>query len=293
MGSASAMDKSSTPAKDDAVPDRPGPALCAYTLAQIDAALEALGDPDVHEGVHLGRKAIRRGRAVLAMGDGLLGPGAGLIDRELRALNRGLSTLRDAHALVELLDRLLRRERKDDVREVLARAREAAVAARAQATEDGMRTDPGLGSRLALLRVLRAAVTALEWDRLTPPGLRMAVADTDLHALQARERACAGGDDADWHRWRRRARRGSHERRALEAAGVPVASASETFDKRTTERLGEAQDLALLLDHCRRDSPFSKDDRHALRARAEPALQRARRRIARGVAERAGACPTD
>ncbi len=293
MGSASATDKASPRAKDDSVPDRPGPALCAYTLAQIDAAQESLGDPDLHEGIHLARKAVRRARAVLALGNGLLGPGAGMIDRELRGLNRGLSTLRDAHALVELLERLLRRERKAELRDVLAHAREAAIAARTQATTDGLRMDPGLHSRRALLRVLRAALTALDWEPLTPAGLRMAVADTGLHALQARERACAGGDDADWHRWRRRARRGSHERRALEAANVPVADSGETFDKRTTERLGEAQDLTLLLEHCRRDSPFSKDDRHALRARAEPALQRARRRIARGVAEHAGACATD
>jgi len=289
MGSGRANDKATTPP----APIAPGPALCDYTCAELDLAHRLLADPDLHEGVHQARKAIRRARAVLAMGDGLLGPGAGLLDRELRTLNNGLSNLRDAHALVEVLDRLLKRERKDPVREVLQRAREAAVLARTRGADAATRSDPGLASRRAMLGVLRAAMAGLDWSRPTPAGLRMAVADSDLRSHEARLRACETGDDDDWHRWRRRARRASHQRRALEALGLPVPQDSARFDKRTTHRLGQAQDLSLLLDHCRADSPFSKEDRTALRERARPALQRARRRIARQVAAPDDACPTD
>ena len=287
MGSGTANDKATPPAALSA----PGPALCDYTRGELDLAHQALGDPDLHEGVHQARKAIRRARAVLAMGDGLLGPGAGLVDRELRTLNDGLSNLRDAHALVEVLDRLLRRERRDEARVVLRRAREAAIVTRARIADAATRSDPGLQSRRAMLEVLRATLVALDWLRPTPAGLRMAVADSDLRSHEARLRACQGGDDDDWHRWRRRARRASHQRRALEAVGVPVSGESPHFDKRTTHRLGEAQDLSMLLDHCRADSPFSKEDRDALRDRARPALHRARRRIARRVTERGDACP--
>ena len=288
MGAASALDKASaTP------PAVPGPALCALACAELESARESLADPDLHEGVHQARKAIRRARAILALGDGLLGPGAGLIDRELRTLNRSLSFLRDAHALVEVLDRLLARERKDATRKVLQRAREAAIAARARIAGAATRSDPGLHARRAMLDVLGAALPALDWTRSTPAGLRMAIADSDLRSHEARLRACESGEDEDWHRWRRRARRAAHQRRALEAVGVPVPPDSDRFDRQTTHRLGQAQDLALLLDHCRRDSPFSKDDRHSLRERAQPALQRARRRIARHVAERRDACTTD
>jgi len=290
MGSGSANDKATPPR---APPSAPGPALCDYTCAELELAHRLLGDPDLHEGVHQARKAIRRARAVLAMGDGLLGPGAGLIDRELRTLNNGLSNLRDSHALVEVLDRLLKRERKEPVREVLLRAREAAVLARTRAADAATRSDPGLASRRAMLEVLRAAMVALDWSRPTPAGLRMAVADSDLRSHEARLRACQTGKDEDWHRWRRRARRASQQRRALDALGLPVPDDSARFDKRTTERLGQAQDLSLLLDHCRGDSPFSKEDRTALRERARPSLQRARRRIARQVAGARDACPAD
>ncbi|WP_394541506.1 hypothetical protein [Lysobacter enzymogenes] len=66
---------------------------------------------------------MRRARATLALGANGLGPGAALVDRELRALNRDLSPLRDAHALVETLDRLLRGELAPQARTLLARAR--------------------------------------------------------------------------------------------------------------------------------------------------------------------------
>jgi len=290
MGSGSANDKATT---QSASPVASRLDLRDYARAELDLAHAALGDPDLHEGVHQARKAIRRARAVLAMGDGLLGPGAGLLDRELRTLNNGLSNLRDGHALVEVIDRLLEREGNDDARAVLQRAREAALVARSRVADAATRSDPGLSSRRAMLHVLRIALTGLDWSRTTPSGLRMAVADSDMRSHEARLRACESGEDDDWHRWRRRARRAAHQRRALQMVGLPVPGDSDHFDKRTTHRLGEAQDLSLLLAHCRRDSPFRNDDRVALRERARPALQRARRRLTRQLAEPRDACQTD
>lgn len=259
----------------------PGLALRDYAQAELQAAEQALGHAgdELHEGVHRARKGLRRARSALALGDGILGPGVGLLDDELKRINTGLSLLRDAHALVETLDRLLKRTRKAATRELLAQVRVEAVAAREARTEGETSADPGLGQRRALIRLLRTAVPALAWDRLTPSALRMALADSDERMQQARARAERKGSDDAWHRWRRRARRASQQRRAMEAAGLTI-EAVAAFDKRTTERLGEAQDLTLLLDHCGRGSPFSKDERQALRKYAEPALERLRRRIA-------------
>jgi CHAD domain-containing protein len=260
----------------------PGPALRDYVLAELDATLQALGQPgdDIHEGIHRARKGLRRVRASLALGDGILGPGVTLIDREIKHLNTGLSGLRDAHALVETLERMHKRVRKDDTRQLFDQARADAVAARTAISEVELSMDPALGQRRGLIEVLAAAVPALDWKRLTPSAARMALADSDDRSQAAREIALRKGRDSDWHRWRRRARRASQQRRALEAVGVNVsASEPEVFDKRTTERLGEAQDLNLLLDHCGKGSPFSKEHRRALRAYAEPALARLRKRI--------------
>ena len=106
-------------------PPSPGPALRDYALAELQAADDALGHAgdELHEGVHRARKGLRRARSALALGDGILGPGVGLLDRELKRINTGLSSLRDAHALVETLDRLLKRTRKAATQQLLAQAR--------------------------------------------------------------------------------------------------------------------------------------------------------------------------
>ncbi|HEY5805285.1 MAG TPA: CHAD domain-containing protein [Lysobacter sp.] len=258
----------------------PGPDLRDYALAELDAALDALAGDDVHEGVHRARKGLRRVRATLALGDGILGPGVELLDREIKHLNTGLSGLRDAHALTETLERLRKRTRKSGIKDLLDQAGAAAIVAREVVAEVELAMDPGLGQRRGMIEVLAAALPALDWERLTPSAARMALADSDDSSRKARDVALGKGRDNDWHRWRRRARRASQQRRALETVGIPVpATEPDVFDKRTTERLGEAQDLTLLLDHCGKDSPFSKADRQALRTYAEPALARLRKRI--------------
>lgn len=258
----------------------PGQALRDFAAAELAAAGDALartGD-DLHEGVHRARKSIRRTRAVLALGDRLLGPGFELVDAQLRRLNDSLSPLRDAHALVETLQRLLDARVAAKTRDALLRALAEAVAARALETEQALVLDPGLRQRQALLRVLGAALVALDWTRLTPSSLRMAVADSDGRALRARKHVLRRGGEADWHRWRRRVRRAGQQRNALLAAGIALAQA-DAFDKRTAERLGNAQDLSLLIDHCGPDSPFSKRECEQLLRYARPALQRLRRRL--------------
>lgn len=258
----------------------PGAALCLHALDELDAASAALADADLHEGVHHARKSLRRVRAMLALGDGILGPGGRLLDRELRRLNEGLSTLRDAHALVETLRRLRKRKRSQASRELLDRAHEAAVVARDASATAALLADPAMEQRRSMIAVVRSALPALAWDRVSANGMRMAIADADARAHKARERAQRSGKDSDWHRWRRRARRASQQRHSLGAIGLPVHDAPDAFDKRTTERLGEAQDLSLLLAHCGADSPFSNVDRKALKTYADAALKRLRRRIA-------------
>ncbi|KRD76859.1 hypothetical protein ASE43_06635 [Lysobacter sp. Root983] len=263
-------------------------ALRDYALRELDAAAAQLArrGGQLHEGVHQARKSLRRARAVLALGDAALGPGRPLIDRELRRLNRGLSSLRDAHALVETLDRLLARSPDPDALRLLRRARRAAASARAEHARQALAADPELGGRRALLAVLRAGAAALDWPRLQAEPLQQAVAASRARMDRAGVRARERGDDEAWHRWRRHARRLSQQRRALKTAGLTVRAPD--LDRRIAERLGVAQDLALLLGHCGRDSPFAPDDRKALRRYGRDQQARARRRIEAALAASAG-----
>lgn len=262
----------------------PGAALGDYARRELSAAIARLGwrGGRLHAGVHQARKALRRTRAALALGAGGLGPGAALVDRELRRVNDGLSSLRDAQALVETLDRQLAIDHDARILRLLRRVRRVAAGARAAAARDTLARDPGLAERIAMLHVLSAAMAALPWASVPPAQLRDRLADSQSRLGQAQVRATTSGRDEDWHRWRRRARRLSQQRRALESSGldteVPLDPAA--FDKPTTVHLGIAQDLSLLLGHCGRRSVFGKPDRLALRRYAEPELAQLRHRIA-------------
>ena len=265
----------------------PGTALHDYARVELESAITRLGwrGGRLHAGVHLARKALRRARATVALGAGALGPGAALLNRELRRINDGLSSLRDAQALVETLDRQLAGGHDDETMRLLRRVRRVAASVRVAAAREVQTCDPGLVGRRAMLRVLCAAMAALPWASLSPSQLRDRLADSQARMHQAQQRAIVGGRDEDWHRWRKRARRLSQQRRALKTSGLDADLPFDkpAFDKRTTELLGTAQDLSLLLEHCGRRSVFGKPDRNALRRFAAPELARLRQRITRAA----------
>jgi CHAD domain-containing protein len=262
-----------------------GIALRDYAAGELDDAIAHLGwhGGRVHEGVHLARKSLRRTRAVLALGAPVLGPGADLVDREVRRVNVSLSKMRDAQALVETLDRVIAAHRTPpEALPVLRRARRTAAQSRVEVARRELGDDPGLAGKRALLKTLRAALPALPWDALTGSRVRDALEISLARVDSGGARARATGRDNDWHRWRRRVRRLSQQHRAL-GDQVPEIAAAKKRCKGLAELLGEAQDYALLGDHCGRRSIFSEFDRDALNAIAEAGTQRMRERIEKAL----------
>jgi len=149
----------------------------------------------VHAGVHQARKSLRRTRATLALGTAVLGPGAALIDREVRRVNRRLSKMRDAQALVETLDRLIAKGKPPEALPVLRRARRTAAIARVENARRELASDPAFAQKRALLVTLRAALPALPWDTLTETRVRDALAEglVRIDVAGARARECATG----------------------------------------------------------------------------------------------------
>ncbi|MGH8172535.1 MAG: CHAD domain-containing protein, partial [Rhodanobacteraceae bacterium] len=111
-----------------------GTALRDYAAAELDRAMALLAwrGGRLHAGVHQARKSLRRARAVLALGMPALGPGAELLGREFGRLNRRLSKLRDAQALVEVLDSLIRKCSEPATASILRRVRRRAAQDRAE-----------------------------------------------------------------------------------------------------------------------------------------------------------------
>ena len=255
--------------------------LRTYASDQLARAMDCLSwrGARLHKGVHQGRKSLRRTRAVLALAKPALGAGARLIDRELRRINRSLSTLRDAQALVETLDRLAKHNPPDASQGLLRQARRAAVSRRTAQAREALKDDADFAGRRAQLAVLAAGLQTLPWaviDRDVEASLRKSAAQ----AIAASEQAQKSGDNDDWHRWRRRARRLSQQYRALGDVAAALA-ADRDRDKALAELLGEAQDYALLIDHCGGDSPFDDAIRKDLRKFARKHAKQVRARIAR------------
>ena len=257
-----------------------------YANGELDRAIALLGwrGGRVHEGVHQARKSLRRTRAVVALGTPMLGPGAALIDREVRRVNRRLSKMRDAQALVETLDRLIRRVKIPDELPVLRRARRTAARERAEIARRELAEDPGLAEKRAMLTTLRAALPALPWDALTETRVHDAL-DLGLVRIETGgARARATGRDQDWHRWRRRVRRLSQQHRAL-GDQIPDIGFAKKRCKSLAMLLGEAQDYALLSENCGRRSIFSEPDRHLLATLADGGTQRVRERVERSLTD--------
>ncbi|HEX5123805.1 MAG TPA: CHAD domain-containing protein [Rhodanobacteraceae bacterium] len=259
--------------------------LRAYACGELDRALAHLAwrGGRVHEGVHQARKSLRRTRATLALGAAVLGPGAELIDREVRRVNRRLSKMRDAQALVETLDRLIAKGKPPETLPVLRRARRTAAIARVEAARRELASDPGLARKRAMLQTLRAALPALPWDSLTETRVRDALGAGIVEIDVAGARARATGRDEDWHRWRRRVRRLSQQHRATGSLIVDNKAARRRV-KTLAELLGEGQDYALLHDHCGKRSIFADPDRQILAALADLGAQRMRARVDEALA---------
>jgi len=278
MATVSTHDSATAPSADDAAV---GAALRDYAVAELGRALAFLAwrGPRLHGGVHQARKSLRRARSVLALGTPLLGPGADLVDRECRRLNSGMSDLRDAQALVTVLDHLIGKEDGGEALVVLRRARRRAASVRAERARVATAEDPNLANKRALLTTLRAALMSLPWTALTHEAVMRCLEACVRRAEEAEHRARTSGRVSDWHRWRRRARRVSQQYRALGKFAAHRKDERKRY-KELAVQLGEAQDYSLLREHTGRNSPFPRPDREILRELGNEGMRHLRERIA-------------
>ncbi|MEO6173128.1 MAG: CHAD domain-containing protein [Arenimonas sp.] len=228
----------------------PGDSLKSYALNQLQRAIACLTwrGSRAHAGVHQARKSMRRARACLAMGESDLGAGAKMIDRELSKICESLSSLRDAQARVESLDRLIA-DRSNDVesesRSCLMAAKRLAMLARADAMRKEQAIDPNFLTRSERLRMLEAALPVLPWQHLGSAILTAAIHKTLQACDTAAEKALSSGKEHDWHRLRRRRRRLAQQYTALEHSGIQLLGIGE-LDRKLGNLLGEAQDILVL-----------------------------------------------
>ncbi|UXI69691.1 CHAD domain-containing protein [Tahibacter amnicola] len=223
-----------------------------------------------HAAIHESRKALRRFRSLLALGIGVPPDLTDVLDRQARRLGRGLSRLRDAHVLA-----VARMPADGATAAAWKSLREHLVQRRDAIVREMLAQDPAFARRRRQLASL-----ATRMRRGSPPDgvavdFHAALKKSAARVRRAEKGALVAKTTADFHRWRRRARRLRMQVQLLgglmQEKSVPSqtrlaakrllrdASPHLPKEKRLvalTDALGKQQDLHLLRAFLRRRREF-------------------------------------
>lgn len=248
-----------------------GALLQAEAEQELERAARQLARPgeERHQGIHQARKSIRRVRALLALAGAAFSatPSVKRLDASLRSLCRGLSALRDADAL---RDGLLHLSRDAVIGPIECERLCAFVAVlRARRLAAALARDPEFARRRSRLQQAQARIGLLPWARVRDADIAAAQAFSRKRLRKALKQAQGGADAEAWHTLRRRLRRLRQQENAL-ARVAPASDHATPGIADLADRMGRAQDHALLLAHCRRSGVFPARDRAMLRRLVEP-----------------------
>jgi CHAD domain-containing protein len=278
-----------------------GDGLQRMALAQIDLALEALGDGDGsgpgEQGVHDARKAIKRLRALLRLLRDELGERAFARENAtLREIASRLSEARDAAVMLATLDALIARhprrlERRDGVRELRRR-----LAAEHERQRGQMLADTATRAELLCeLQAFRWRVAS--WSLPESRGLELVSDDLARLYRQGRKRYRRAAHDRGermitMHQWRKRVKDLRYAIEMLDRPGSEqrLRELSRRADE-LGEQLGEDHDLAVFAQRLRAGKQRRHDQTWHCGRRTRTLLTdaiAARRRVLRKRALRQG-----
>lgn len=247
---------------------------------QIDKAVAELRDSsDLHTAVHEARKRLKKCRALLRLMRGGLGKAYSVEDRCFREAGKTLSALREAGALVETFDLLVRSVHAPAEPGLLAPVRERLVERR-----DRIAAEHDVLYRPVdeVARTLRAARRRIErWPALpsAPDVLFAGYRRTYRDGRKEFDQACRDGDADAYHEWRKRVKEHLYHTRLLRPVWPAVMQPREDELSLLAERLGDHHNLAVFRQ-------MLLDDRAALSVDG-PVLAAAAARLQRDLEHRA------
>jgi CHAD domain-containing protein len=270
-------------------PDEKAGAGFARVLGEISARARDL-TRRLHEPadqlIHEGRLLIKRARALLWFARRVLGPAAYARGRErLRKAAGLLAVERDFAVTQATLERLAGKAAKTTDRAAVARIFESLAGNRAagETPEDArLRT---LEEAMKMLRRAAGGMKRSAAGRVAWPSASGRVAEAFRAMRRAGKKAWRTGKDADFHAWRKKAKRLLYLLELTEAKpGRQTARAMKRIGK-LQETLGAHQDDVVTAEHLRRMTPLPPSARPVLRL-LEKRRARLRKRawkIARGL----------
>lgn len=236
--------------------------------AQLQLARRGLAR---HKGVHEARKCIRRAKAALAIARPVFGRRGIRLNTELGGICRGLSPLRDAQALIEVLQRL-HPSAPGILHDILPLAESAARQRRDLLLENALASDPQFKRRRQHLLHLSERLQRLDWDSVGKKDVAAAIQRSECRLEKAGKWVRQHPDDDErWHDYRRRLRRLRQQASLLSGIDIDISLQDNAF-KAQAHALGEAQDDVLLIRLCGGRSPFAREHRRLLRNAARQRL---------------------
>ncbi|MGB3021147.1 MAG: CHAD domain-containing protein [Methyloceanibacter sp.] len=219
-------------------------AVRRVACAELDAASAGLtSPPDRHKGVHDARKCLKKLRSLLL----LIRPGLpealflSLTER-VRTIARGLASARDAHALLDAINKL--EAQVDDDGAPIVALRDW-LRQRRQAAERNLEGDMSTDALRALF-ALRPAMAnlAVYPDDFRPvaKGLRESYRD----GRKAFARAFASGADEDFHDWRKTLQHHWRHMQLLTPCWPSELTARAELSRSLSQILGDDHDIALI-----------------------------------------------
>jgi CHAD domain-containing protein len=215
-------------------------------VAELEYAQSALrSTTDRHGGVHSARKCLKRLRALLALvRPGLPDPVFDNLTDRLRIIAQGLAPARDAHALIDAIDKLASRDAADpattptqSLRAWLTRRRDQAERnLEGTAVSEAVRALSGLNAALAGLAIYP------DDFQVVAEGLRLRYKS----ARRAFAEAYATGHDEDFHQWRKGVQHHWRHMQLLAPSWPAVLGERVTEARALSQLLGDDHDIALL-----------------------------------------------
>jgi CHAD domain-containing protein len=214
-------------------------------LAELEYAESALRSAsDRHGGIHSARKCLKRLRALLALiRPGLPDPVFDNLTDRLRAIALRLAPARDAHALIDAIDKL--GTDASDAATTPTQSLRAWLMKRRDAAERNLEST-AVSDALRALSGLKPAVAGLA---IYPDDFQVIAEGLRLRYKAARRafaEAFATGHDEDFHEWRKGVQHHWRHMQLLAPSWPAVLNARVEDARALSQLLGDDHDIALL-----------------------------------------------
>lgn len=221
-------------------------AVRRVACAEVDAAYAGLASPpDRHRGVHDARKCLKRLRSLLVLiRPGVPEPVFLSLTERVRSIARGLAPARDAHALLDAIDKLGGGDQNPGESTPI-RALRAWLHRRRQAAERSLESNTASDAMRGLF-ALRPAMAGLAVYPDGFPPVAKGLRESYRSGRQAFTRALASGSDEDFHEWRKTLQHHWRHMQLLMPCWPSELSARVEVARTLSQLLGDDHDIALL-----------------------------------------------